>query len=188
MLIPLLLQTSPQTTSSTTALWFTLSAALGGVLLAGLFSLFTAVFNHRWKRQETTQEAETKRIEQLRQERLEAYSAYWATLQAWEEVLRAIAETPKDTPIDKERLQQMGETRQRLRAATARARLICSPKVFDALEHHVNSKQGIAHAALSRDASRLSFSSVGSEGTELLQTMREEYQGEVGLISNTDGS
>jgi hypothetical protein len=84
-----------QATNTTTALWFTLVAALGGVLLTGTFALTTAILNHRWQERNTQQQANRQQIEQFREEWLEAYVAYWSALQAHHEALRALAEDPK---------------------------------------------------------------------------------------------
>jgi hypothetical protein len=76
-----------QSTSSSTALWFT----LGGVLVTGAITLTTAIINHRWQREEAERQVVDERVKQLRQERREAYASYWSAYNAYERALAALS-------------------------------------------------------------------------------------------------
>lgn len=66
------------TTSTTAALWFTLAGALGGVLFTGAFALLNSILGNRWQEKSAQLKAIEERTRLLRQERREAYAAYWA--------------------------------------------------------------------------------------------------------------
>ena len=85
---PLSLATAANT-SGTTAAWFTLVGALGGVFLTGTIGLVTAVLNHRWQAQATGQQSLDEFQKQLRQERRETYAAYWS---AWNLLIHDLQE------------------------------------------------------------------------------------------------
>jgi hypothetical protein len=66
--------------ASSTAAWFTLAGALGGVLLTSVVALATAILNHRWQTRSGEQQLLQEHVRQLRQERREVYAHYWS---AW---------------------------------------------------------------------------------------------------------
>ena len=80
-----------QTTNSTTAAWFTLAGALGGVALTSAVALTTAVLNHRWQKSSSNEQLLREKANQLRQERRDAYSNYWLAAQRYVENRRQFA-------------------------------------------------------------------------------------------------
>jgi hypothetical protein len=60
-----------------TAAWFTLVGALGGVALTSVVGIITAALNNRWQRTNTEAQLVREREKLLRQERHEAYASYW---------------------------------------------------------------------------------------------------------------
>lgn len=71
---------------------FTLAGVLGGVVVTGLITLWTAALNHRWQSQDT----ERRRLEThntlVRQERRESYAAYWLAWNRFVHELRRVEE------------------------------------------------------------------------------------------------
>jgi len=65
-------------TSSNSAAWFTLAGALGGVIVAGLITLITAILTHRWQAKSREQEFSMQRFNELRNERRQIYVSYFA--------------------------------------------------------------------------------------------------------------
>jgi hypothetical protein len=175
MLIPLV---TAQATNTTTALWFTLIGALGGVLLTGTFALSTAILNHRWQQMSTQQQVTHQQMEQLRQDRLEAYVAYWSALQAYDVILRALAERPEES-VDSELMQQLRQARSATRNATARARLVSSDEIHTAINEHLAERRGLYQDALDRKPARFLEARLGSKGTKLIRMMRSDLQGEL---------
>jgi hypothetical protein len=129
------------TTNSSTALWFTLVGALGGVLLTGLFALATAIVNHRWQEETVRRQANEERHRQYRQERKEAYAEYMLTYGTnYLNIQRLDREVRK-----RKKAQQTVEQRDpelnkiivadddRWRAADASAQIVASKAVLDAL-------------------------------------------------------
>ena len=66
-----------QSTDNSTAAWFTLVGALGGVALTSIVGIVTAALNHRWQSTSTEAQLKREREKALRQERREAYANYW---------------------------------------------------------------------------------------------------------------
>ena len=64
-------------TSSNSTAWFTLAGALGGVLIAGLITLITAILSHRWQAESREQELSMERFNELRTERRQIYVSYF---------------------------------------------------------------------------------------------------------------
>jgi hypothetical protein len=91
--------------SSTTAAWFTLAGALGGVLLTGSITLITAILNHRWQMQGAEQRRLLDHGALVWHERSESYVAYW---RAWNrlayelgKIIDLIQELPQGSIVDR---------------------------------------------------------------------------------------
>jgi hypothetical protein len=76
--------------TGSTAAWFTLAGALGGVLVTSAVALTTAVLNHRWQTHSVQQQLLQEHLERLRQERRETYARYWSTWNRYNHQLRAL--------------------------------------------------------------------------------------------------
>jgi hypothetical protein len=100
--------------------------------------------------------------------RLESYIAYWSALQAYEEALRAIAETPVNSQIDSQLFERASDKRQDLKTATARVRLISSPPVLQALNQAIHDRGGLRKVALNRETSRFAPGQLGIENSKLM--------------------
>jgi uncharacterized membrane protein YidH (DUF202 family) len=60
-----------QATTDQSSAWFALAGALGGVFLTSVAAIATAVINHRWQREEKSEDFRQERARLMRQERLD---------------------------------------------------------------------------------------------------------------------
>jgi hypothetical protein len=128
--------------ADTTAAWFTLAGALGGVLLTSAVALTTAVLNHRWQAQAADDQGRKERDRQLRQDRRETYARYWSAWNRFIHQLRKFQQTALEqqgsgTPITTELTEQTKEAELGWRDAADALFLICGQDVSDAAEAHL---------------------------------------------------
>ncbi len=97
--------------SASTAAWFTLAGALGGVLLTSAVALATAILNHRWQAQSAQQQLRQEHVQQLRQERRETYARYGSAwnrnnhqIRALHDAVQKLGPSPDPATNPKERL------------------------------------------------------------------------------------
>jgi len=84
--------------ASSTVAWFTLAGALGGVLIAGVIGLATAILNHRWQARGNEQQRLLQHGAQVRQERRETYAAYWLAWNRFTHELRRVTDQVRELP------------------------------------------------------------------------------------------
>lgn len=84
--------------ADSTIAWFTLAGALGGVLIAGVIGLATAILNHRWQARGDEQQRLVQHGAQVRQERRETYAAYWLAWNRFTHELRRVTDQVRELP------------------------------------------------------------------------------------------
>ncbi|WP_420077026.1 hypothetical protein ACOAKG_29255 [Streptomyces sp. JL3001] len=138
--------------ADTTAAWFTLAGALGGVLVTSAVALTTAVLNHRWQAQTTQRQIQHERDKQLRQERRETYAKYW---NSWNRLMHLLGELQQRVEhqgaaaVPDDLYSQINTARGEWRDACDAVYLICSQEAVAPMEEHQRTTQA-RHAAAER--------------------------------------
>ncbi|MEU1519937.1 hypothetical protein ABZ490_48835 [Streptomyces sp. NPDC005811] len=138
--------------ADTTAAWFTLAGALGGVLLTSAVALTTAVLNHRWQTQAADDQGRKERDQQLRQNRREAYARYWSAWNRYIHQLRELQRTALEQQgsgalIPTELIEQTKEAELGWRDGADALFLICGRDVSNAAEAHMEATEARHHGA-----------------------------------------
>ncbi|WP_331721225.1 hypothetical protein [Streptomyces sp. NBC_00212] len=138
--------------ADTTAAWFTLAGALGGILLTSAVALTTAVLTHRWQRQAADDQGRKERDQQLRQDRRETYARYWSAWNRFVHQLRKLQRTALEqqgsgAPIPTELTEQTQEAELGWRDAADALFLICGQDVSGAAEAHMYATEDRHHGA-----------------------------------------
>jgi hypothetical protein len=84
--------------AGTTAAWFTLAGALGGVLLTSIVGVVTVLLNHRWQARGAENQRLLQHGMQVRLERRESYVAYWRTWNRLTDELRKVEDMIRELP------------------------------------------------------------------------------------------
>jgi hypothetical protein len=160
------------TTSSSTALWFTLAGALGGVLFTGAFAIVNSILNNRWQERNAKLKGIEEREKQIRQDRREAYASFWSAYQAYERALAELAKAPDPLPHDSEIRIQVNTALSDLTLAQSVARLICSAEVEAAFFRHAEHSVRLQQTALAR--APMPHAGSARESRDLINAMKAE--------------
>lgn len=182
-----------QTQESTSAAWFTLAGALGGVFLTSVVAIITAILNHRWQKdnvvlthrfeaEDSDAQLAEERRKALRQERREAYAHYWASFYAYQGALDRLVDlqdaTAKDHNLITKQLQLVAEIEVASGDAAGSALLIAGDQVLSALTDLQgalqDSRKAILDQPVTQSPSNGSTGKVTQAGFELLTAMRNE--------------
>jgi hypothetical protein len=174
------------TTNSTTALWFTLLGALGGVLLTGTFALTTAILNHRWQERAARDQAQLERSKKYREERQAAYAEFMLTYgvprttlyHLNREVLKRKADGNNVDPSNSELGEILGEANLAWRKAAATAQIVAGPAVKDDLDSFIRAMRIAIDDTWNGEFESKKHTDVLSEQySKMLSTIRNDLAG-----------
>jgi hypothetical protein len=168
-------------TNNTSAAWFTLAGALGGILLTGALALITAVLNHRWKEEEEHETFARELTKDLREKRQSTYQEYWASFAILNSKQKPIAraiekgESP-DSDIVKAALESEESAFDDWWKYRIAVMLIGGEDVRKALDRHLYSLRSLRHSLREKPYTILPdrTKEVDHAGDELFKAMRAE--------------
>ncbi len=165
--------------NNTSAAWFTLVGALGGVLLTGALTLITAILNHRWKGEEEQETFAQELTKDLRTKRQSIYQEYWASFATFNSKLDALRQTLVERELpdnDVVKVAQEGEQsafgdwwKNRITVM-----LIGGDDVKKALDKHLHAINSLRRTVCEEPDTVLSVKEVDQAADELFNAMHEE--------------
>jgi hypothetical protein len=173
----------PAADASTSAAWFTLIGALGGVTIAGGIALLTAILNHRWQAKNAEKTVVQDHDKELRQSRRSVYQEYWsyfATLNNKQWALsRAYRAHEPDSPQGEDALKAAEAEEQSAYDDWWERRiavmLIGDQDVRGALEEHLKALGAVRNdLRQDRGIPDVNISRIDKAGNALFQAMRSE--------------